>query len=263
MAHHKPYRHTAGAYSTRPQLRQSGEGRWTARGQIEQWKASLGDVYGAAQLALDGREPALVTVAVARTSGSVDGFGSLGEFRTALEQIQPETVFTVRVDANLGAVGNAVILVRRQIPAVLVEVAGPDRAIVLGLAQLVHARLMVGYVDPLGGARGFLSLVVAMLPVVVVLALLDDDLTGWPIWLRIVSGVVLVAASLGALAWGSELARKKSPLELTTGPISSRSRAHLVARIGALYQRRWVNRIVSLVGLLALGVSGSKIAEWL
>jgi hypothetical protein len=94
---------------------------------------------------------------VALNSGTSQRYASPHEFRHALERLNPNDVATVRVEAEIADEFQAVILVRNQIPAVLVEVAGRDGATVLGLAQRLHGRLMTGYVDPLTSLRGFVG----------------------------------------------------------------------------------------------------------
>jgi hypothetical protein len=108
---HKPYRYTAGAYSAPPQLR-AHQGRWHARGAIEQWKASLGDVRAAAEVVLDGPGDRDATVTVTLTTGTATTYESVDAFSGALEALAPDSVLTVRVDAKAGPDGDAVILLR-------------------------------------------------------------------------------------------------------------------------------------------------------
>ena len=152
----KPYPYTVGAYSTPPRLRREDDGRWTAPGQIEQWTGSLADVCTAMEMVLEGAGERCARVSVALNAGTSEHYESLQEFRDALERLDPDDIATIRMDAELPDEGCAVILVRRQRPGVLVEVTGRDRANVLGLAQLVHGRLMTGYED-LGSPRGFIA----------------------------------------------------------------------------------------------------------
>jgi len=150
----EPYGGTSGAYCTPPQLQRGNDGRWHAHGEIQQWTGSLADIYAATEIVLDGHRERSAAVSIALNSGISQRYEAPFELRM-LAQLDPDAIATVRVDADIPD-GCAVILVRRQKPGVIVTIAGRERANVLGLAQLVHGRLMTGYED-IGSPRGFLA----------------------------------------------------------------------------------------------------------
>lgn len=251
---HELHSYTAGAYATAPQLDSGDDGRGCARGEIQQWRGALADVCAAAEVIMEGEGERSARISVALNSATAECYESLRAFCDAAELLDPDDVAAVRVDGRVPDEGQALILVRRQRPGIIVEAGGRDRTNVLGLAQLLHGRLMAGYVD-IGGLR-------------------------WLLTPGKSKGVVLLSSRARQEMPLQEMSPVETPrAEVTVSETAEgrsrrpwgrvvRTRVRELyewprVRVRRLFERRWMRRLLSSLGVVALGVLTTKVAEWL
>jgi len=146
---------------------------------------------------------------------------------------------------------------RRIIPGVLIQVTGSDAAKTLGIAELAFQRMMIGYVDRMGGWRGLAWMSTAFSPVL--LASLALSGTEAPTAVRL---AVILAAALGAFAsfhFSYPALLVSNPLDLI-GTQPTRRVENWQARLLNIYRYKYTRPTLAALGALILGIIGNKLA---
>lgn len=184
------YPYAVGAYSTSPRMRRADNGTHVAEGSIQSWRGSLQDlgrVARDAKLAIaeaDGADP-VVRVSLTDWQGGHRDFDSLDDFETATPQTPTDELNVVRIDLTSGA-ANATIVARRTMPGAVVSVRGPRKIEVDGLARLLFAGLMRGYVDRYPGVwRPVAGFAITMIPIGLTFGIASERDSHWSDWIQV------------------------------------------------------------------------------
>jgi hypothetical protein len=170
-----------------------------------------------------------------------------------------DDVLSLRMQVRAGDDTMAGVLVARQkIPGVLVEVVGPDPARVLGATELIFQRLMIGYVDRMGGLRGLWWQLIALAPIFLVGLVLNES--GLPRPLRLAMVITAAVGGFVAFYYSQTLLLFSVPFVLLTEPPVRFTRKWLV-RLISIYRHRYTKPALAILGSLLLGIVGNKIAD--
>jgi hypothetical protein len=269
MAKHrtKPnYEHELGAYSTAPNTEETSDGRYEAKGDIECWRGSVGDLSRAAQevvesLAENTTDPATVSVSCTDSTGRHRRYDSLEEFGASASQVPDDDLSTLRIEIRKDATDTAgAIVARRVMPGVLIHASGRNRIEVDGFARLLFRRLMPGYIDRYGGMWRWLTAVaITLVPAALFYGIAADRWDNWPHALSILVGIIGVPVTFWVMVHSWQWTLYRTPVEFV--PDEAPPGADWRGSIENFFRRSWVAKALALVGILALGVITNKISE--
>ena len=260
------------AYSVVPFTREL-DGAFLARGEIECWRGSVEDIRDTVARAVEALETekdnAVIRTALTLSTGKQHAFSSLDDFYRAVSEAEPSSLTTMRVEVNVSKgsgeadESSAVLVIRREIPAVLMEVSGKNRALVQGIADLMYWRLYSGYVDRLGSWRSLAAMLlatVAVVPAVLAVNSLSNLTAVWRTVAIVALIPLVVLLGLLLLAVGFSIFTVKKPLELIDPENQGKpSRFRSVA--SRAVRSKWTRRTLWVVVTIALGTLSSKLAD--
>ncbi len=171
--------------------------------------------------------------------------------------MQPEQVLVASVQA---AVGNerAVLVARKHLPGLVLHIEDTDRERALGRTETVFRRMMIGYVDRMGGARGLAWMTSAIAPLLLIgIAVAPGDA---PTTARaaVVAGALVAALAIFGASYDRLLV--STPFDLRRElPLPGKRR--LGARVKRFTDSPWTLRCLRALGALLIGAAGSKLAE--
>lgn len=186
---------------------------------------------------------------------------SLDELQSSLSREGAASILTIRVEITEphDAYFAAVILAPGA-HGLRVEVLGRDRARSLGAAQVAFERMMIGYVDRMGGWRGLAWMVSALAPLL--LFSLGISLVRSNVW------VPILFLSVGLVSSFAVFTTMYSVLLFPSGAtvvehLRESARVRHARTLRGLMFHTWTRRVLSWCGALLIGVLGSKLADLL
>jgi len=183
---------------------------------------------------------------------------SLDDLSRSLDSVSADEVALLRVDLEAGPASGAAMTATRSDPGVRIRVWGDQEGQTLGAAQLVFQKLMIGYVDRLGGWRALIWMATALAPLLLVSIGFASG-NGDP-WART---AILTAGLVGSLA----VFLFSYPLLLVPGGfvLLDKEPPRRVAYVYSLALRFarnvWTRKGLALLGALLVGIVGNKLAE--
>jgi hypothetical protein len=251
-----------GAYTTPPGLVRMDADKVVGRGAIECWRGTVAELCHAAEVLVDAVASdgtARLAVSVTWASGTQDRPRTLQGLRTALGKGDLSDLMVARLDvSSADKETSGTLLARRMLPGLIVMVSSKDQSRTLGATELVFQRMMVGYVDRMGGWRGPVWMALATAPLLLtVLAITPGEgyAAAWTLLtlLAAVSGITIFQLSYRALLVSTPL------VVLEQLPETRRRRSLLL--LLSLYHHRHTRRVLGGIAVLLVGVAGNKLAE--
>lgn len=255
---------TRGAYSLPPLLGQDEELRVpVATCNVECWKGTADELFAIAE-ALQRAVGPLATLSATLTSST--GRSQHGEtepdVQRLIEVLTSDEALVLRVEAAGTDDRRGVLVARRTVPGVAAELCDTDSARALGNAELIYRKMMVGYVDRMGGSRGLLWVTSAFAPILL-MSLAFAPTSSAPLWGRIVFAVTAVVASLGTFAFAQAPLTYSNPLVVLTELRNPRQVRHWANFVRQQFARPVVKRTLTVLGALAISAIGSRLARYL
>lgn len=250
-------RWTRGAYAESPSVRRlDDEGRWCGSAAIESWRGTPEELVHAARTLVDvlGAESEM-KVTLSTADGSVLAPTSFEELQRRLSDA-PDEVLSVRVEALAGQ-ERAVLVARRHFPGLIVDVEDADRERAVGRTETVFQRMMIGYVDRMGGVRGLVWVASAIAPLLLVgIAVAPGDAS---ILVRaaVIAGALVAGVASFVVSYDRLLFSTPLELRQQLGPGMQR----LGDGAKRLRDSRWTLRCLRVLCALLIGAAGSKLAE--
>jgi hypothetical protein len=152
-----------------------------------------------------------------------------------------------------------VLVARNKIPGITVEVTGVDRAKVMGATEIAFQRMMIGYVDRLMGWRVLVTMLAGVAPMLLVTLTISSPKN------EIIRIAIILVAGLGSLAaFGfvyDAILYAKPFVILTDLPQSTWQ--NVWRQVAVIYRHRVTRQIFALLVALAVGILGSKLANYI
>jgi hypothetical protein len=195
------------------------------------------------------------------TDGTHHSFESLHDVQEKLENANHQQVLALRVDcaSHDGAMEGALVA-QPLIPGVQLYVTGNDKSRVLGLSELVFQRMMIGYVDRMGGWRGLAWMLSAIAPVLLVSIAVSPGQASAGARVA-VSAAALVGSLATFLVIGPYFQVSRGLDIVTYIPDSALRR--MSALLPRFYRHRRTRTVLTVLGALAVGIAGNKLADLL
>jgi hypothetical protein len=255
-------RWSRGAYAQPPALKDTTGSTVTVTAAVECWRGTVDELCSPAielANALGGgstTQRAFITVA----SGVQQRRHSTAMLSEALNDIELDNLLAVRFEVtSSGKDLSGVFIARGKRPGLTVEVTGADRAKVMGATEIVFQRMMIGYVDRLGGWRSLALMAAFIAPLLLVGSAVSSDKNAL---VRI--GVILIAA-FGPLASGvlviDAISYSKPLVVLAELPPPRVRNAR--QQVSVIYHHRLTRQAIGVLVALAIGALGSKLANYL
>jgi hypothetical protein len=260
------YQAALGAYASTPRLAKT-DGAYRARGSIQAWRGSIEDLGRVGEeaheaLAEQGEQPTITGI-VTLWSGKQRQLSSVDEFCAEATAVSEEQISSLRIGLAQGPMLGTIVA-RRTMPGVVVDVRGPNRIAVDGLARLMFTSAMGGYVDRYNGIwRPTGALATTLVPVGLFVGVGTRISDKWPAWAVVLYGVAALVATFTIMVNSWQWTLVRTPLELVPDDAAQPERAELRARVTAVLRRRRVSRVVALIGVIALGVATNKLSDLL
>lgn len=248
------------AYTLPPTLlRSDGSHLATATAAIECWRGSVEELASPIDVLLNsGPDQASLECQITWADGSQEQAYALASLSQVLVSKDLEDALVVRAEVSSHRESmTSVLVARKKLPGLTLTVTGPDSAKVLGVAELAFHRMMIGYVDRMGGYRGLAWMLVALAPILLA-SLVVEEGPNAPIRL----GLLLLAAASGLATFHYSYPRLlvSEPLKLMDStPLRRRERWKVA--ILAVYRHRYSRPVLGAFGALALGVIGNKLSD--
>jgi len=192
VLHVREPRWTRGAYSQPPHLVDEGPGRTTAAASIESWRGTPEELLAVVR-SLEGAAPGAQAIAASLTwsDGRSERATSLDDVTELVLGLRDDRAAILRVEVDGDGARGAVLVASRFEPGLAVEILDSDAGRALGNAELAFRRMMVGYVDRMGGVRGLAWMLAAIAPLMLVgIALAPGSASGWARALVLLLGVL-------------------------------------------------------------------------
>jgi hypothetical protein len=192
------YQAALGAYASTPRLAKT-DGAYRARGSIQAWRGSIEDLGRVGEeaheaLAEQGEQPTITGI-VTLWSGKQRQLSSVDEFCAEATAVSEEQISSLRIGLAQGPMLGTIVA-RRTMPGVVVDVRGPNRIAVDGLARLMFTSAMGGYVDRYNGIwRPTGALATTLVPVGLFVGVGTRISDKWPAWAVVLYGVAALVAT--------------------------------------------------------------------
>lgn len=190
---------SAGAYSSQPQVERVDH---TYRGtaSIECWLGTPDELLGvleAADLFDVGTTSVDLAATVTWLVGTRSRFRNASDVHLGLTQEPSTKARTIELRGNRGSIEFVLHARRNQIPGLSFEITGADQTVVADVCKDAYQRMMIGYVDRLGGWRSIAFMLLAVAPIPVFGQLSTGS--AWSSILALICSVVWVALFLVAI----------------------------------------------------------------
>ncbi len=232
-----------------------------ATAQVECWSGTVNELCSVVEslsdiLAAIDDDGALASVSW--VDGTNSRVSQLDELRGLLTPERFGDILAVRISARTHTAVKVTLVARPKIPGLVLEIEGPDPATVLGAAEIAFQRMMVGYIDRMGGLRGLVWMLFALAPTILVSWAVAESSTS-----NIVrAGLFLVAGLSGVSIFvlsGPRLLVSQSFALLESVPKNRVEKWRMVAK--SLYARKQTKAALGVAGALLLGVIGNKLSD--
>ena len=252
-------RWTGGSYAQSPALRQlDGDGPWRGSASIECWRGTADELLEPIRTLgeLVGADAEHTVLSVALANGQTLMPSSFDDLHRVITDASDE-VLAVRAEMH-GDEARGVLVARQHLPGLIVQVDDPDRERGLGRTETVFRRMMIGYVDRMGGARGLAWMGSAIAPLLLAgMAVAPGDA---PVGARVavIVGAAAAAAAIFVVSYDRLLVSQ--PLDVRRElPLSSQQ--CLGEGTKRFLAHPWTSRCLRVLGALVIGAAGSKLAE--
>ena len=253
----------SGAYSTSPRLKsRSGTGPSVASAAIECWRGTITELLEpieAMSQTITGSRGALREARVTWIDGTQTFVKKIDRLRSVLEDRPGTDVLSIRAEIRSEDQTQAgVLTARRVIPGITVTVTSPDEEAAISAARIVFHRMMIGYVDRLGGHRAPVVMASGLSPMLLLSTLFGGaDL---PIWLKLTIACVAFAGIFAVINVMYDALQVSEGLHILSQDRAS-SRIVWKKRIASAYSHKRVRLVLGIAGSLLLGIIGNKIAD--
>jgi hypothetical protein len=253
-----------GAYSRSPVVEVAPEGGARGHANVESWRGNVHELIDPISVLVElvsrqGNASLIGTITWA--DGTRDRVTDVSELGARLTQKQPPGFLSIRIDATSESNDfRGRIHLTPVVPGYSVWVQGSDAEDIGEAVGLVYRRMMIGYVDRMGGWRGLAWIASALAPVLLLsLAVSPGDAS---LLVRLGVGLIAVVSAAATFFASYDRLLVSPGLVVATGPRSVRR-----LRVPRWLARWSTNRRVRL-GLLTawallLGVAGNKLSDLL
>lgn len=166
----------------------------------------------------------------------------------------------LRVEVDGDEKRRAVMVASRFEPGLSIEIMDSDVGRALGNAELAFRRMMVGYVDRMGGVRGLAWMLAAVAPLMLVgIALAPGSASGWARALVLLPGVLSSVVSF--VYFHGRILYPHALVVVDHVPAGMHQKLGRILE-WALHSRA-LRRVLGVMGALIVGALGSKLADYL
>lgn len=236
--------------------------RSVAYAAIESWAGTREELLSVVStLANEGPpEDALrLTASLSGQDGRSSTAETLDELARLLVRAKSADMLVLRVDLlSPDKTYGALVVATPETPGLWIQVWGPEQSRSLGAAQLTFHRMMVGYVDRLGGWRGPAWMVSALAPLLLLVIGVSPGAAN-P-WARAAVIVTALVSSVAVFLFMGSRLLVPGGFEILEQEPTNRA-SQLKRAFSGGRTRVWVRRLAPLAGSLVVGVIGSKIAS--
>lgn len=251
-----------GAYSLAPHLAYRF-GRWVAVATVEAWRGMPAELLSPARemvACMGGGDKILISATLTWLDATHEAFDDLDDVQGRLDadigQILAIRIHCSRPEGTL--VGT--FLARPTIPGVQLEIMGDDKTLVLGTAEIVFRRMMIGYVDRMGGFRGPAWMLSALAPIFLVAISVTPSQV--PLAARLLIIGVATAGSVGTFLLMYRYLLVSVGLHLVDFVPPPRSGWKGIVRLLVeFYAYSWVKPVLAAVSTVVLSIIGTKVAD--
>lgn len=255
-----------GAYSSAPWLDEDGANGETQVGAyVECWKGTAEELCSVArELAMRLLSPDLLhraseRMTVSWADGTHDDVASFASAVSVLTARSFDEVLAVRFTVS-SVKATGVLVGRTKLPGLSLKLSGQDVGHLLGVAELVFRRMMIGYVDRMGGRRGIGWMLSSLAPLL--LAVLAVSPGNADLWARL--GVLLVAlgGSLATFVLGYRVLLYSEPF-LLVAHVQPRNIRQIRSLVRSWVGRPYVRPALGVLSAIVIGILSNKLADLL
>ena len=230
---------------------------------IECWRGTveeLLDPVGALAQTVTGSRSTLTEALISWVDGSQSRATDNDALRALIASRPLEDVLAIRAEVRSEGEPRrrGVLVARKAIPGIHVSVEAHDGASALGAAEMVFQRMMIGYVDRMGGYRGLVWMLIALAPVFLTSLVFGNSQMNLTV--KVLVLVVAIAGGFGAFAASYPALLVSVPLSLVA-EMPPRFTERWWATVITLYRHRYTRSALATIAALTLGIIGNKIAD--
>ncbi len=211
---------------------------------------------------IQGAAPGAQSIAASLTwsDGRSERATSLDEVGECVLRLRDERAAILRVEVDGDETRRAVIVASRFEPGLSLEIMDSDAGRALGQAELTFRRMMVGYVDRMGGMRGLAWMLAAVAPLMLVsIALAPGSASGWARALVLLLGVFSSVASF--VYFHGRMLYPDALVVVDDVPGGTPQKLRRISE--GVLRSRTLRRVLGVIGALIIGAAGSKLADYL
>ncbi|MEV4248744.1 hypothetical protein AB0J63_35680 [Streptosporangium canum] len=168
-------------------------------------------------------------------------------------------IFSLRLEvASKGCNISGTLLARQKIDGMRVYMNGRDQAKVLGVTQLVFQKMMIGYVDRMGGWRAPIWMGIAILPMLLVSTFINNNVAN-----SLARSLLVGATALSALVifWLSYKVLLRLEAFVLMRTLPPRRGNAMIAWIVTKYRIPAIKWIAGLIGIVLVSIISNKISD--
>ncbi|RGC70301.1 hypothetical protein C5N14_07745 [Micromonospora sp. MW-13] len=253
---------TRGAYASAPALdRVQNTGVIGASAYVECWSGTVDELCSVLeQLSRNpmGSEDEAALACVSWTDGTSSAANELDSLRELLAPERLAEVLAVRISVRTDSGTKATLVARQKLPGLVLRVEGNESAAVLGASELAFRRMMVGYVDRMGGLRALFWMLSGIAPMILVSWAVQQSDASVPARLGLLTVAILSGFSLFAFS-GPRLQVNQALVLLVRVPDNRMQQWRVLAK--SVYANKRTKAIAGVAGALILGVIGNKLSD--
>lgn len=257
-------RWTHGAYASSPSLRRVADKTVFAEATVECWRGTPEEFVDASRTMIkairDGGSATETNIVTSLANGTSTVTKDISDLLDVMSR-DVDSLISVRVEVkSTDSALSGVLVGRPRIPGLRVQVRGDDPSKALGIVELTFRRMMIGYVDRLGGIRAPIALLSAVAPMLLIgIAATpgDGSLIG-----RMVTLGIAVASCFALLYIGLNHLRVSQGFSCVA-EIPTSGMGRVSGGVKVVYANRYVKSVFGVAWVVILGACGSKLAEFI
>ncbi|MEV6868581.1 hypothetical protein AB0M44_47370 [Streptosporangium subroseum] len=252
------------AYTQNPEIRssQSPTGNVVATAAIECWKGTVEELVLVAETLFEvvGSEGIVIQrIWICWSDGTHEQAKDLIILAERLSSRPASALLSARIEVLSKSLKiSGVLVARYKISALSVEINGKSRASVLGATQLIFHKMMIGYVDRMGGWRAPVWMLTAFVPMLLLGTSINEEKTGTLGGFLLVVAIAVGSLTTFKVTYPALLVSK--PLELLKELPERHGHIFLKWAVEK-YSNPTIKWIVGLMGVMLVGIISNKLSD--
>ncbi len=179
-------------------------------------------------------------------------------FRAGLSNDDVDDILAIRYDFA-GTEASGFLVARKRIPGLIASVKGGTQSLRLGAAELTFRKMMIGYVDRMGGLRGLSWMLISLAPLLVMSVIIAPGDVNFVVRLLVLGVVAL--GSIGTFSYVYPYLKYSQPLKLCVQLQKTSLFKGAYVRGASWLNRPYIKPIIGALGAIALGIIGNKLSD--